>query len=206
MHGDRDRAGPLTTPFGEPGPSPHAPRDDNTKARPMKQTKPSANTRKYDAATKAQDQDQDQDQDQARGYSLRWELSRKAGLTHIVKTLYDRGQRMPSAPTVVHLERGNPLLEDVTAKDQNGLTPLQRALCKGLPRVVLTLLEQGADTTAPVYEGRTPLHWASTKGDLEVIRVLLDRGADTTAQDNDGWSPLHLAAEKGHERITIPFL
>jgi hypothetical protein len=164
----------------------------------MEQTKHSANTRKYDTATKAQSQDQ--------RYSLRWEFPRKVGLTHLVRTLCNRGQRAPPAPAVVHMECSNPLLENVTAKDQDGLTPLHRAMCQGLPRVVLTLLEQGADMAAPDYEGRTPLHWTSSKGDLEVIRVLLDRGADTAAQNNDGWSPLHLAVEKGHGHIAIPLV
>ncbi|KAI0284834.1 hypothetical protein BC826DRAFT_973174 [Russula brevipes] len=98
MHADRDAVGPLTTPFREPGQSSHEPQDDNTKTQPMKRTKPSRSTRKYDAATKAQFEDQ--------GTSLQLELPRKdIGLTHPVKTLHDRGQRMPPVSAAGHMER-----------------------------------------------------------------------------------------------------
>ncbi|KAI0289868.1 hypothetical protein BC826DRAFT_1187613, partial [Russula brevipes] len=121
MHADRDAVGPLTTPFREPGQSSHEPQDDNTKTQPMKRTKPSRSTRKYDAATKAQFEDQ--------GTSLQLELPRKdIGLTHPVKTLHDRGQRMPPVSAAGHMERSL-LRKDATTKDKVGLTPLHRALC-----------------------------------------------------------------------------
>jgi len=88
---DHNLVGTLTTPFDKPGQSSHAPQEDHKQKQPIEQTMPSANTPKYDAATEAQSED--------RRTPLRWKLSRKVGLTRLVKSLVSRKVERESSKT-----------------------------------------------------------------------------------------------------------
>ena len=75
---------------------------------------------------------------------------------------------------------------DVSAKDRNGYTPLHHAQTSDIARV---LLEHEVDVNARGYDGCTPMHVASRRGRPYVVRVLLEHGADIRAKDNDGRTP-----------------
>ena len=91
---------------------------------------------------------------------------------------------------------------DVSAKDENGCTPLFTASEGHHLRdcsVLRILLDHGADVNAPGLSGWTPLHKASAFGAVEVARLLLEHGADINAGAEDGMTPLHYASAKSLE-------
>ena len=60
-------------------------------------------------------------------------------------------------------------------------------------KVLLLLLNDGADVTSRDDTHSTPLHLASLNGSPEIVRLLIDHGADVNAQDRNHNTPLFLA-------------
>eukprot|EP00756_Hemistasia_phaeocysticola_P053244 Hpha_TRINITY_DN28701_c0_g1::TRINITY_DN28701_c0_g1_i1::g.42413::m.42413 len=85
--------------------------------------------------------------------------------------------------------------------DQHGYYPLHYASSRGLVRVVVLLLNAGADPSAATPGGRTALHKAAFNGHTEVVRTLLASGALLNARDSDGLFPVHAAADRGHQEV-----
>ena len=87
---------------------------------------------------------------------------------------------------------------DVNATDDQGNTPLHRAvLVKDIP-VINVLTERGANVNFRNSRGETPLHDASGRIDmdsLEVMRTLISSGASVNIQDNTKKGPLHHACK-----------
>ncbi len=89
-----------------------------------------------------------------------------------------------------HLAAGT----DVNAKNQNGYTPLHKAVDDGHKEIVELLITEGADVNAKEDGGGTPLHHAVLfVGDKELAELLTAKGADVNAKDNDGDTPLDWA-------------
>ena len=110
---------------------------------------------------------------------------------------------------------------DVDAKcgDRRGLnhvgwTPLQVAIYKDHPNIVLLLLERGANTNTRSSQDQTPLYMASSRGSAEVVRLLIIHGADVDVECDDldedsekvRWTPLHAAMYNDHPDITLLLL
>ena len=100
-----------------------------------------------------------------------------------------------------HLEAARMLLErgaDVNSKNNEGLTPLQRA-SQGLRRryldIMRLLLDHGADLAARDNSGNTVLHFSASEGHLEAARMLLERGANVDSQNDKGLTPLQRASQ-----------
>jgi len=74
-------------------------------------------------------------------------------------------------------------------------TPLHSAAAGGQAKLVMMLLEHGADPNALQAGGLTPLHTAAQKGDVESIRALLFHGADADIKSSDSKSALDYAIE-----------
>jgi ankyrin repeat protein len=66
----------------------------------------------------------------------------------------------------------------VSAKNENGLTPLHLAARRGHAQVVGLLLDRGADLEETDDRGFTPLLYAASSGNLDLVRFLVDHGAD----------------------------
>jgi ankyrin repeat protein len=87
----------------------------------------------------------------------------------------------------------------IDARDQmKGRAALQWAAEQGNDRLVLLLLEKGADIESPAKDGRTALHIASWEGHKKVVIVLLEKGAKISMVDIRGRTPLHLSARGGN--------
>lgn len=95
---------------------------------------------------------------------------------------------------------------DVHAQDQNGATPLHRAVRTRCAAAVKFLLDAGADATVKNKPGSTPFHLAvqntgrGGSGDesaraaqQEIIRLFLERGVSPKVKDTNGKSVLDWA-------------
>lgn len=89
----------------------------------------------------------------------------------------------------------------VRGKPDAKLSPLHQAILRRQAKIVLLLLDHGADVQAPDTSGRTPLHLAVERGDVAMVQELLRRKADPTKRDRIGWTPLHHAAAKNRLEI-----
>jgi len=90
---------------------------------------------------------------------------------------------------------------DTNACDNQGATPLHKALQYGKFDVVQLLVEQGADVNSWNARDSTPLHMASEYGHLNSVKVLLNHGADMKARDSDGSTPMHYVSIYGHVNV-----
>ncbi len=104
---------------------------------------------------------------------------------------------------------------DVNAKNNDGKTPLHRAVSNSdanfRAQATQLLLENGANIHDIDYNGRTPLHYSvyyasifkETEGtDLSTAKLLLENGADVNARDNKGKTPLHVAVAHPSKKIS----
>jgi len=66
----------------------------------------------------------------------------------------------------------------VSAKNENGLTPLHLAARRGHAQVVELLLDRGAALEETDDRGFTALLYATASGNLDLVRFLVERGAD----------------------------
>lgn len=84
-----------------------------------------------------------------------------------------------------------------------GHTPLITASRMGRPKIVLLLLQSGADPKHQDDLGWTPLHHAILEehSNLLVIKMLVNAGANINAQDHRLRTPLHRAAQYGYIEI-----
>lgn len=84
---------------------------------------------------------------------------------------------------------------DVNATDDQGNTPLHRAVLVKEISVINVLTEHGANVNFPNSRGQTPLHNASEpiEQDLDIIKTLISSGASVNIQDNAKKGPLHHA-------------
>lgn len=85
---------------------------------------------------------------------------------------------------------------DINARDNEGRTPLHRAVTDCDTDVIEFLIDKGADVNAKDNEGRTPLHDIAKKDDTDLAQFLIDKGADVNARDNEGNTPLLVAVGK----------
>jgi ankyrin repeat protein len=84
----------------------------------------------------------------------------------------------------------------LTAADQDGTTPLMRAVLYARPAAIALLLDRGAAVNAANRFGATALMWAAPR--TEIVRLLLARGADVNARASDGSTAVAVAARLGN--------
>eukprot|EP00752_Nemacystus_decipiens_P009727 g8687.t1 len=113
------------------------------------------------------------------------------------------GDPASSRDTPVDIAAKTASLEAIAALAGHGAalnSALHRAVTHSELKVVVALLEAGADANESNSEGETPLHGAARWWPREEIsRTLLRHGARIDATDNVGRTPLHVAASDGFE-------
>ncbi|KAK0942354.1 hypothetical protein LTR29_006118 [Friedmanniomyces endolithicus] len=90
--------------------------------------------------------------------------------------------------------------------NQEGVTPLMRAITKGVVANARTLLKEGAAADLADNKGMRALHYAAQVGSVEAVQELFKRGQAATsidAEDCQGNTALSLAAAGGHEDIVL---
>ena len=78
-------------------------------------------------------------------------------------------------------------------KNQYGLTPLQQSCLEGNTRLVMLLLDHGADIEGKDNNGCTALHFGIVAGHCNIVGLLIDSCADLTYVDCKGRLPIDLA-------------
>lgn len=81
-------------------------------------------------------------------------------------------------------------------RDQDGLTPLMRAVDRNEMQVVDILIAAGADLNAVDEEGQTALHYAVCCDHSEMVALLLYHGARTDIVDKYGDGALGIASDE----------
>ena len=69
---------------------------------------------------------------------------------------------------------------DVSAVQEDGMTPLHFAAQNGHETLTRLLIEKGADVSAADEDEWTPLHRAARRGHEAVARLLIEKGADVS--------------------------
>lgn len=117
------------------------------------------------------------------------------GKTHGINNNYEAGLHIAEVKKLIELNA------DVNEKGPDGMTVLMKAVWADVKwvgsRIVIALLEAGANPRATMDGGMTALHWAVLSGIPHKAEVLLEKGADVNARLSDGSTPLMLAAEQG---------
>ncbi|OAL25983.1 hypothetical protein AYO22_04610 [Fonsecaea multimorphosa] len=113
-------------------------------------------------------------------------------------------ERLPSLLEAVGLllRRG----ADVNAMDDEGTTPLMRAVAGQQMELVEYLLSCGADPQHKQNDGETALIWAAATGDSKMVQTLLRYGADVASRDSKGMTPLHHGCVAGDRSTVIALL
>jgi ankyrin repeat protein len=91
---------------------------------------------------------------------------------------------------------------NVNAIDEQGWTPLLRAVQRRRFDVARLLIDAGASVTARDRRGRDALYWAASYGAADIVSALLDRGASSGRQII--WShtsPLRVAIRDGQIEV-----
>ena len=88
-------------------------------------------------------------------------------------------------------------LIDVELEDEIGLvcTPVQAATVQGHFRVVLFLVQKGADVNIPAHGGNTALHYACMKSYVGLASFLVESGAALDARNDEGKVPADVAED-----------
>merc|ERR1712098_63128 len=85
--------------------------------------------------------------------------------------------------------------------DNEGNTPLHRAIKLNNTEVVKVLIEKTADKDEKNKNGETVLHLAALKNNAEIALILIEKGTDKEAIDNKGNTALHMAASKNNAEV-----
>ena len=86
----------------------------------------------------------------------------------------------------------------INAKDSLGFTPLHWAAQRGNRKVLIVLLQHGANSRALDDHGKSPLYWAVKKGQEKIAKILLAvKSVDINDTDLWGMTALHVAARSG---------
>lgn len=78
--------------------------------------------------------------------------------------------------------------------------PLNHAVWHEMTRVVIEMLNRGADVNSKTDMGETPLDFAIRRQNVRIVGELLSRGANPNPE-GDGFTPLHSAAHYGSMEV-----
>lgn len=120
----------------------------------------------------------------------------------MVSLLVDQGARVnlhsmgSGAPTEHEVTRRTDLIDIELEKEIKLVcTPVQAATVQGHFRVVLFLVQKGADVNIPAHSGNTALHYACMKSFVGLASFLVESGAALDARNDAGAAPADVAED-----------
>lgn len=90
---------------------------------------------------------------------------------------------------------------EVDEVDEDGYTPLQRAVQARRDTAVTQLLRAGADVNVLDKDGANLLHLSAQVHSLHLVRLFVIKGVQVNQVDKHGWTPLHVAAMTGRDDV-----
>lgn len=90
---------------------------------------------------------------------------------------------------------------ELNAVDQDGYTPIHRAILGRKETAVTQLLRAGADPFIIDKDGASYLHYSAQTGSLNLVRLFVKYGVDMNHPDQEGWTALHIAVLTAREEI-----
>ena len=167
-----------------------------------------------------------------------WEETPLQWINEILKNEEEEIPEMP-AEIASALESGNSeelrrlfkAEKDLESRDEQGHTPLMKAVIYRNPGLLQYLLVLGANPDATDSQGDTALvwsasqnqtelvalllqngadpdrgmfnslMWASFHGNSQMVQLLLSQGSDPNLRSRDGWTALMWASDRGHEPV-----
>lgn len=82
----------------------------------------------------------------------------------------------------------------LNARDENGMTPIEKAILSQDLSQVAFMIVVGADLSIRTKEGDTLLHMAAKLNNSDLILMLLDQGLDPNLTNAQGITPSHISA------------
>ena len=92
-------------------------------------------------------------------------------------------------------------ITEIDKQNENGWTPIYRAIIANNINVLKDLLKFGANPNLQNNIGETPLYLCVDIDNYDAILILLEKNADCNISKKDGTSPLHLATKKKKEKF-----
>ena len=117
----------------------------------------------------------------------------------IKNNLEEQKQISQSSPAYIFCKS----LKEINSLNENGWTPLYRAIMSSNNLALEELLKLGADPNISNNLGETPLYLCVEKQNYYSLNKLLENGADGNIQKKNGNTPLHLAFKKKLENKFI---
>ncbi len=124
--------------------------------------------------------------------------SSKATFTLMSETVKPESTNIFNAVAHADIEYVNTYDGDINAVDDEGKTPLQKAVAAPFPDMVAALIEKGADLNINNYDGGTALGIAIRMEKPDMFAMLVDAGASTDDKFNDA---IHWALYNGKNAI-----
>ncbi|MBL4820776.1 MAG: ankyrin repeat domain-containing protein [Gammaproteobacteria bacterium] len=93
--------------------------------------------------------------------------------------------------------------ELVFAQMDDSSTLLSLAVKNGMPEIITTLLDAGADANFPIYGNITPLQIAVRRGEPKIVNFLLQAGGNPLIKDQDDWDSMDWAVTEKREESGI---
>ena len=92
-------------------------------------------------------------------------------------------------------------ITEIDKQNENGWTPIYRAIIANNLNALKELLKFGANPNLQNNIGETPLYLCVDIDNYDAIVILLEKNADCNISKKDGTSPLHLATKKKKEKF-----
>ena len=95
---------------------------------------------------------------------------------------------------------------EINKKNENGWTPIYRAIVSNNLEALYELLQEGADPNIPNNLGETPLYLSVDNNNYDALMILLQYKAKCNIAKNNGNTPLHIATKKNKKTFIYALL
>ncbi|ACE06732.1 hypothetical protein Aasi_1443 [Candidatus Amoebophilus asiaticus 5a2] len=114
---------------------------------------------------------------------------------NLSRWLDERNQVVALLAEVKKIEQNINILQQRKQCVFNNLAPLHLATAQKNEKIIMQLIQLGADLELKDGNGTTPIFWAVYQNELKLLKLFVDNGANLQVSDNQGNTLLHVAAQ-----------